>query len=275
MNETIKRGISGIGCVLVTVAGLLVNKYLYAALVTFMMISMMSEFYRMTMANRYRFSRMLAILAGLVLFALLFLWSAFSIPLQYLTFAMLPVFIVMVNSLYVSDKHDFWRFSHIYAGLLYIAVPLALSNLIVFSDNVFNGVLMLCFFVIIWSSDVGGFVFGVTLGQKFGKKLFPEISPKKSWVGFWGGMFLAVVASIVMKYLGFLDYPLIHCIILAIVMNVAGVYGDLFESQWKRCYDIKDSGHMIPGHGGMLDRYDSTLFAVPAGVMYLVLCGLI
>ncbi len=274
MNETIKRSISGVICVLAVVAGLIINKFLYAGLLVFMMVTMMGEFYRMTLGKRYQFSRMLAILAGLVIFALLFSWSAYHIPLQYLSFTMLPLFIVMINSLYVSDKHDFWRFSHIYVGLLYIAVPLALSNLIVFQEQEFNGMLLLCFFVIIWSSDVGGFVFGSTLGKIFKKKLFPEISPKKSWAGFWGGIVLAIAASLVMKQVGWLEYPVIHCVLLAIVMNVAGVYGDLFESQWKRCYEIKDSGHLIPGHGGMLDRFDSTLFAVPAGVMYLVLCGL-
>ena len=72
-----------------------------------------------------------------------------------------------------------------------------------------------------------------------------------------------------------LDFPLLHCLILAAIMNVTGVFGDLFESQWKRVCDIKDSGNLIPGHGGMLDRFDSALFAIPAGVIYLVIIGLL
>ena len=72
-----------------------------------------------------------------------------------------------------------------------------------------------------------------------------------------------------------IGFPMIHCIILALIMDVAGVYGDLFESQWKRCFDVKDSGNSIPGHGGFLDRFDSTLMAFPAGAVYLVLAGLL
>ena len=110
---------------------------------------------------------------------------------------------------------------------------------------------------------------------KNGKKLFPSISPKKSWAGFWGGLLLSMVAAYVLYLTHLLQYPLVHCLILAAIMNVAGVYGDLFESQWKREAGIKDSGNVIPGHGGLLDRFDSTLFAMPAGVAYLLLMHLI
>ena len=72
-----------------------------------------------------------------------------------------------------------------------------------------------------------------------------------------------------------MKFPLYHAVILAILMHVAGVFGDLFESQWKRVCDVKDSGNIMPGHGGMLDRFDSALFAIPVGVIYLVLTGLI
>ena len=118
-------------------------------------------------------------------------------------------------------------------------------------------------------------VFGMSLGQRFGKKLFPEISPKKSWIGAIGGCFTAVLAALILKWTGMIGFPTVHCIVLALIMDVAGVYGDLFESQWKRCHDIKDSGNIIPGHGGFLDRFDSTLMAFPAGAVYLVLAGLL
>ena len=178
---------------------------------------------------------------------------------------MLPIMVVMVNSLYVKDKTEFGKFSDIYTGILYIAVPLSLSNLIVFFGQQFNGIVLLCFFIIIWSSDVGGYIFGSTLGKRFSKKLFPDISPKKTWVGFWGGMFCSILSAIVLKDAMHLPISLINTIVLAIVMDIAGVYGDLFESQWKRHYNVKDSGTIIPGHGGMLDRFDSTLMAMPVG----------
>ena len=250
MNNTILRTISGVGFIAVMVAGLLLDKLLFAGLVMFIMAIMMHEFYTITMNDRYRFSRLLAILSGL------------------------PIMVVMVNSLYVKDKTEFGKFSDIYTGILYIAVPLSLSNLIVFFGQQFNGIVLLCFFIIIWSSDVGGYIFGSTLGKRFSKKLFPDISPKKTWVGFWGGMFCSILSAIVLKYAMHLPISLINTIVLAIVMDISGVYGDLFESQWKRHYNVKDSGTIIPGHGGMLDRFDSTLMAMPVGALYLILMNI-
>ena len=114
-------------------------------------------------------------------------------------------------------------------------------------------------------------MFGITLGQKYGKKLFPSISPKKSWIGFWGGLFAAVAVAVILHYAGLFKFDLIHCIIMSLLLSVTGVYGDLIESQWKRHYEVKDSGNIIPGHGGLLDRFDSALIAIPIGIIYLVL----
>jgi len=275
MKNSLTRGISGVVFVVLMILGLTVNKFLFAALFLFIMCTMLSEFYHITMGDRYKVSRSLAIVAGAVLFLLLFLVSAYGIPGRYVAVALIPVLVVMTNSLYAKDKSSFDLFSHIYTGLLYIAVPLSLSNLIAFDHGEFSGRLLLCFFIIIWSSDVGAYCAGLTLGKKFPKKLFEEISPKKTWAGFWGGMVSAIIASVILGYTGMFKFPLVHCAILAVVMHVSGVYGDLFESQWKRCHDIKDSGSVIPGHGGMMDRFDSTLFAFPAGVIYLLVLYLI
>lgn len=274
MNNTVLRTVSGVGFIIVMLAGLLIDKFLFAGLVMFIMTVMMHEFYTITMNDRYRFSRILAILSGLTLFVLIFCVSAYGMPVKYVALAILPVMIVMVNSLYVRDKTEFGKFSDIYTGILYIAVPLSLSNLIVFFGNRFNGTVLLCFFILIWSSDIGGYVFGSTLGKKFSKKLFPDISPKKTWAGFWGGMFCSILAAVVLKYAMHLPISLLNTVLLAVVMDIAGVYGDLFESQWKRHYNVKDSGTIIPGHGGMLDRFDSTLMAMPAGALYLVLMNI-
>lgn len=275
MNNTVLRTISGAGFIVVMLAGLLVNKFLFAALVIFIMSVMMHEFYTITMNDRYKFSRLLAIFSGIILFSLIFCSCAYDMGVKYVSIAILPILMVMVNSLYVRDKTEFGKFSDIYTGILYIAVPLSLSNLIVFFDQTFNGTILLCFFILIWSSDIGGYVFGSTLGKRFGKKLFPAISPKKTWAGFWGGMFCSVLSGIVMKYTMSLDITLLNVVLLAILMDVAGVYGDLFESQWKRHYNVKDSGTVIPGHGGMLDRFDSTIFAMPVGALYLIVMNIL
>ena len=118
---------------------------------------------------------------------------------------------------------------------------------------------------------MGAYLFGITLGQKYGKKLFPSISPKKSWIGFWGGVFTSVLVAVVLHNVGLFQLDIIHCIVIAVLLCITGVYGDLIESQWKRHYNVKDSGNIIPGHGGLLDRFDSALIAIPMGVIYLVI----
>lgn len=275
MKNVIIRTISGIGFVLVMLACLLWSQWLFGALVIFMMIGMMSEFFTITMGDRYKVSRALAILAGVVLFTLIYLVAAYQMPVKYVALSIVPVIVVMINSLYVEDKTDYAKFSNLYTGLIYIAVPLALSNLVAFRNGHFSGMLLVSFFVLIWSSDIGAYFFGMALGQKYGKKLFPSVSPKKTWIGYWGGMFFAIMAAHILNLTGMLSLPMLHSVILAIVMHVAGVYGDLFESQWKRIYGIKDSGTIIPGHGGLLDRFDSTLLAMPVGALYLSLFDLL
>ncbi len=275
MKSAVVRTLSGAVYGALIFLCLLVNGYLFAALIIFMMCVMMAEFYKMTMGESYKFSRALAIGAGVILFLLLYFCRAFNMPGKYVALAIIPVLVVMFNSLLVRDKSEFTKFAYIYTGLLYIAVPMALSNLLAFKEGAFSGLLILCFFIIIWCSDIGAYFLGTMFGQKYGKKLAPEISPKKSWVGFWGGLVFAILAALVLHWTGLLQIPLIHCVVLAALMHCAGVAGDLFESMWKRCCNVKDSGNIIPGHGGMLDRLDSTLMAMPLGAIYLLLFNLI
>lgn len=275
MNSTVTRSLSGLIFIGAMLAGLLFSPWLFALLFVIMTGMMLWEFYRITMGTEFLHTRLLAIAAGIILFLLVFAVCGFGLPYKYISVGIIPILLVMATSLYVKDKADFGMFSNVYTGLLYIAIPLALSNLIAFHGGSFDGTLLLSFFIIIWASDVGAYVFGMSLGQRFGKKLFPEISPKKSWIGAIGGGISAILAAVILQRTGMIGFPMIHCIILALIMDVAGVYGDLFESQWKRCFDVKDSGNSIPGHGGFLDRFDSTLMAFPAGAVYLVLTGLL
>lgn len=276
MNNFLKRTLSGLAFGAVMLAALLTDRFVFGAVMLFALIVMMCEFLKMTCGNDYRFSQVLSILAGAVLFALTYLYKGFCLPGRFVALAFIPVFILMVNSLYVKDKTCFSKFSSIYAALLYIAVPWSLINFAAFNAaGEFNGIMLLCFFCIIWGSDVGAYIFGMSLGQKYGKKLFPSISPKKSWIGFWGGLLTAVIVAVALHYAGVFTFGLVHCIAIAILLNVTGVYGDLIESQWKRHYEVKDSGTIIPGHGGLLDRFDSALMAIPVGIIYLVVMNVL
>ena len=257
-------------------AALLINKFVFGFVMLLSLVVMMKEFLRMTCGSEYRLSQVLSVIAGAMLFMLLYLCKGFGMPARYLILAVLPLFIIMVNSLYVKDKKDFHKFANIYTSILYIAVPWTLFNLAAFNaESEFNGILLLSFFAIVWASDVGAYMLGITFGQKYGKKLFPSISPKKSWIGFWGGVAAAVAAGILLQHFGILKFPMVHCIVIAVLINVSSVYGDLIESLWKRHYGVKDSGNIIPGHGGLLDRFDSALVAIPVGIIYLTVANLL
>ena len=160
--------------------------------------------------------------------------------------------------------------------MVYIGLPTALSPFVVSTPEGYSGLLMLSFFIIIWSSDVGAYCFGLLLGRKvWPAKMCPDISPKKSWAGFVGGWLTVLLAAYILLKSGLMDFPLVHVLIMASLMHVTGVFGDLFESLWKRNAGIKDSGNIIPGHGGLLDRFDSSLFAIPTGYAYLILFELV
>ena len=276
MNNFVKRTLSGMGFAAVMLAAFLTNKYIFGAVMLFSLVVMMWEFLQMTCGKNYRYSQILSILSGATLFILTYLYKGFNFPGRLVVLAFVPMFILMINSLYLKDKSRFGKFANLYASLIYIAVPWSLLNFAVFnSEGEFNGILLLCFFVIIWGSDVGAYLFGMSLGQRYGKKLFPSISPKKSWIGFWGGLFTAVLVAVLLNLAGIFTFKMIHCIAMAVLLCITGVYGDLIESQWKRHYDVKDSGSIIPGHGGLLDRFDSALIAIPIGIIYLVVMNVL
>lgn len=118
-----------------------------------------------------------------------------------------------------------------------------------------------------WGGDIGGYF----VGRAFGKnKMLPLISPKKTWEGFFGGMALAIVVLVLFKLLFFDQMSYLDCIVLGVLCDLGGVFGDLIESMLKRTYGVKDSGKIMPGHGGLLDRIDSTLLALPVAYLYLV-----
>ena len=225
MNNFVKRTISGAGFLVIMLAALLINKFVFGAVMLLSLIVMMSEFLKMTCGKDYWFSQILSILAGATLFTLTFLFKGFHFPGRLVILSFLPVFVLMINSLYVKDKSRFDKFSNLYAAILYIAVPWSLLNFAVFNaEGEFNGMLLLCFFAIIWGSDVGAYLFGITLGQKYGKKLFPSISPKKSWIGFWGGLGTAVGVAVGSVCLSFTTKSTLVSDVLPVLFQVPFSY---------------------------------------------------
>ena len=286
MNGTVKRSIFGVIFLAVMLGGLLFNKYLFSILFFLITCGLLYEFFKMNRSSTGNKEEermgLIVSFSGAALF--LFSFFAYDKPSDY-PFPPVPtvaVFLIVlflgiaVRSIIQSDKYGIRDTLPFYAGLIYIALPMALSNAVVFRGGEYSGLLMVAFFCIIWASDVGAYCFGMLLGQKvWPAKMCPSISPKKSWAGFIGGMLMAMLAGYILYKTGLFAFPVWHALIVAAIMHVMGVFGDLFESLWKRAAGIKDSGNIIPGHGGLMDRFDSALFAIPAGYIYLLLFELV
>ncbi|MBD5235737.1 MAG: phosphatidate cytidylyltransferase [Barnesiella sp.] len=172
-----------------------------------------------------------------------------------------------VTQLYAEHGNPVHSLARSFMAQMYIAMPLAIFS---FLCSWFPPQLILAMLIFIWVNDTGAFCVGSTMGKH---KLFERISPKKTWEGFWGGMLFCVIAAVVMcacfnQYSGF-SYGFMCR--FGIVVSVFATFGDLIESMIKRTCGVKDSGKLIPGHGGILDRIDSLLLVVPVTLIYLCL----
>lgn len=170
--------------------------------------------------------------------------------------------ILMILPLFQRKGDPVLSSSLTFLGLLYVSLPIAVFNLLVFHPykNGFDYQVVLFLFLILWLNDTGAYL----TGKLFGKhKMFPRISPKKSWEGLAGGLLTALLTAWLSRPL-FPDIPILHLWILCPIIVIMGTFGDLVESGWKRSAGVKDSGKLMPGHGGILDRFDSLILAAPA-----------
>lgn len=183
---------------------------------------------------------------------------------------------MFISELYRKAADPLKNWSLIFASQLYVALPFALLPMmsVTYDETgrcVYEEIYPMALFLFIWINDTGAYLFGCTLSRYFKAKLFPRISPKKSWVGSIGGGLLTVAASAVLWHYFPELLTLPQWVGFALVVVVFGTWGDLVESMLKRQLGIKDSGNVLPGHGGMLDRFDSSLLAIPAATLYMIL----
>ena len=270
------RTLTGIAFLAIMVFGLIWDRGVFGGLFTIILVVALKEFYQMSLGRRFLLQQKLGLLAGAASFILVAAHCFYGMDIRWLAAALIPLLLIPFSAPFLPNHDEFGDLAYIYAGLLYIALPISLSPLLMMDGEVFDGWFLLSLFIMIWCSDVGAYCIGTAFGQKpNSRKLAPSISPKKSWWGFWGGLAFCVAAAVGLHYLTWLPFPLIHCIALGFIIGVGGVCGDLFESMWKRRFGVKDSGKCIPGHGGMLDRFDSSLVAIPMACVYLTLLGLL
>ena len=194
---------------------------------------------------------------------------------------------LLVSELYLKQPNPIANWACTMLAQMYIAMPFAMVNILAFRINntgepAYNWMLPLSIFIFLWTNDTGAYCTGSLFGKH---KLFPRVSPGKSWEGSIGGAILVVAAAAAIAWFDNVevadkDMPpallsMTVWIGLGLVVVVFGTWGDLVESLFKRTLGIKDSGNILPGHGGMLDRFDSSLLAIPMAVVYLYTISLL
>lgn len=276
MNNAIKRVVSGLIFGVLLIFGLIWDRTIFSALFVTILLLCLKEFYRLTVGERFRLMRILSQMCAATAFICVCGYCFFDWSLKYVILLLIPLLLIPAAALIETDKESISDASPIYLGLLYIALPICLSPFMMMDGEVFDGWTMLSLFILLWASDIGAYALGTLFGQKpNSRKLAPNISPQKSFWGFWSGIGFSVAASVGLHFLTWLPFSIINCVVLAVIVSIMGVVGDLFESLWKRRYGVKDSGNIIPGHGGLLDRFDSSLVALPAAAVYMSLAGLL
>ncbi len=275
MNDKLKnflvRTLSGAVMLALLLGATLYSYGTFLVLLLLILVGGMWEFYRLARLDGARPQCWLGVTMALLilLFAIVFFaeMEAPSRSLYFLPFIFAIPFLMLVVELFSGEGDLLKNVGSSLLGVLYVALPLSLliGVPLLLNGGNWEPWSLLWFIFIIWANDVFAYLVGITLGRH---KMCPSISPKKSWEGFVGGILGAMVAGYVASLLLETD-ALLWCG-LALVAAVAGVLGDLVESQLKRRVGVKDSGNLIPGHGGVLDRFDALLLATPFVFLYLI-----
>lgn len=282
MKKLITRSLTGAVYVALIVAGLLCGPWAFLALSLLLAVTAVNEFSRLTdaVAPADRFLRLLDILGAMIMvasscwIALSGLDSGGSFPVIAVggMFYLVYVVVRLVAQLYASTGRPIESLGRSFMGQMYIALPLSLMAFVYGGED--GPYVMLAIFIMIWLNDTGAFIVGSTMGRH---RLWERMSPKKSWEGFFGGVVFAVASAFVFKGCFASSYPTLSLgamLGLGALVGIFATWGDLIESMIKRSLGVKDSGNILPGHGGILDRIDSLLLVLPASTIYLVLINL-
>jgi phosphatidate cytidylyltransferase len=266
----VQRAITSFVGAALILAALIYSDWTYFLIFATILGMSQMEFYKLSGLDGMLPLKTFGTILGLLIFALTFMVEKERLPHEYLYLIFPLVSLTFFIKLYKkTDKKPFTGVAYTYLGIFYVAVPISLLNLAVFSvDAVYHYEILVGCLLILWASDTGAYF----AGTRFGKtKLFERVSPKKSWEGFLGGAFSAIaVAFVLSQYFVVLEDW--KWLVIAGIIIIAGTYGDLIESLFKRSIEIKDSGSVLPGHGGFMDRFDGLLLSAPFITAFLKIC---
>lgn len=275
MNNLLVRTLSGCVLAVVMLGAILLSKWSYGALLLLILVIGMLELYRLSKGSGASPQVGMGLAAGVSLFLINFFAATDLLDVDDLIrFGTLYLLVILpavfVCELFRREEHPTTNIGATFLGVLYVAMPLSLLCYIPSGNGVWQPWVVIFFIFIIWANDVFAYLIGSVCGRHH---LCERLSPKKSWEGFAGGLIGAIVMGVIAAKV--LQADLVQWIGLAIVAAVTGVAGDLVESMFKRAAGVKDSGRILPGHGGILDRFDALLLAAPFVFVYMVLTEMI
>lgn len=269
MTNFLQRTITGIALIIVVLTLINVGMYGFAALIFFVNFGGMLEFYRLAPITKG------GMLTGLLLGATMLLTLGSILTgiagWQILLIHVPVLFVVYLAELYSNNSKPFENLAYTFMGTLYVTLPLCFFTAIAFlpyGGGYHPTIVSGCFFML-WADDTGAYLFGKYLGRH---PLFERISPHKTWEGSLGGAFIAVLTAVIIARC-FIILSMETWLALSLIIVITGTYGDFFKSMLKRSLHVKDTGSILPGHGGVLDRFDSLLGSAPFVFSYLVLYG--
>ena len=263
MKEFLIRSISGLLFATVLMGAIVLGPWSFALLFGLFSIFILREFYQLSKVAGVSPQRITGMVIGGSVFFTVFLSLKGVISINMNGLYLSTLFVVPALELFRSKNNSLENMAVTLFGIFYVTFSFALFNYLVFPDfphgNQYDPTLLIFLFLMIWAYDSGAYLFGITLGKH---RLFERISPKKSWEGFFGGWFVTLIMAYALQHF-FPAYRLLFLGLMATTVTITGTLGDLIESMIKRNLGLKDSGKFMPGHGGLLDRFDSILFAAP------------
>lgn len=265
MSNFLKRTLSGFFFVVIIVGSIWLSPYTFALVFTIITSWAVWEFHKLTNEQSgVELLPLLSVIGAAILFITSFLYA--SNTFKYPSYSVYGVYVmaVLLLELYRKKKNPLHNWAYFIMGQVMIALPFSLLNYILYIES-YHPLLLIAVFATIWINDTGAYLVGMTFGKH---RLFVRISPKKSWEGFFGGAITALLSGYIFS-LFIPEISLLSWIIFSEIVVIFGTFGDLLESLMKRTVHVKDSGDVIPGHGGLLDRFDSMLLVAPAIFIYL------